>query len=502
MVAGEIEHSITVQNIKVSKEIFRSYDIRGVADVDPLNPDEERDVDLTVRQAWLIGKAYGTWIKKASGTKVVVGRDNRRTSVDIASGFIVGVLSVGCEIVDIGLSTTPLLYYAVEELGCDGGMMVTGSHNPMWSNGLKLSKSGYRTLISHEIQSIFQIIADQNFPKGRGSYREEDLIDKYLSALKDRVQPAAKPLKVVVDPGNATGGIFAPRFLSDLGYEVIPINSELIYPFPKGSPDPEQPSKVEELGQKVKEYGADVGVAYDGDSDRVGIVDENGHKIESDLLLVFLARKVLEENPGAHIVYDVKCTDLLNIDIKKHGGKPVMWKTGHSNIKQKMSDDIKNGLPTLLGGELSGHIFFKDRFYGFDDAVYVSARVLEILSRSDKTMSQQLEDLPELKTTRELALPCPDNKKASVINDLLEKFKSKHFEVIDIDGARISFDLHKWALIRSSNTQPKLTARFQAKDNESLIEIVNLVRDELIDYKYVDISDLEQGLKEVIEQST
>lgn len=486
------------EKITVSSEIFRSYDIRGVADRDPVNPGEKRKIDLTASQAWLIGKAYGTWIRRSSGSRVVVGRDNRRTSIDIASGFMIGVLSVGCEVIDIGLSTTPLLYFSVEELGCDGGMMVTGSHNPMWSNGLKLSKPGYRTLVSDEIQALYQTIIDQDFIQGQGNFREENILDIYIESLKERVKPAGKPLKVVVDPGNATGGLFAPRFLSELGYKVIPINSELIYPFPKGSPDPEQPDKVKELGEKVLEFSADVGVAYDGDADRVGIVDEKGQKIESDLLLLFLARKVLDENEGAEIVFDVKCSDLLHIDIKNRGGLPVMWKTGHSNIKQKMAEDAAKGIPVLLGGELSGHIFFRDRFYGFDDAVYVSARVLEILSRTELTMSQLLDDLPQLKTTRELALPCPDNKKTLVIENLLERFKSLEYDVIDIDGIRIPFEKYKWALIRASNTQPKLTARFQAKDKSSLIEIVELVRGELDQYDFIDATDLEKGLKEVV----
>jgi phosphomannomutase/phosphoglucomutase len=343
------------------------------------------------------------------------------------------------------------------------------------------------------------MIAVQDFLTGEGTYQTKSILDAYLNAIKARVKPASRQLKVVVDPGNATGGLFAPRLLSELGYEVVPINSEVIYPFPKGSPDPEQPSKVVELGQKVKDLRADVGVAYDGDADRVGIVDENGHKIESDLLLLILARSVIDENPGAEIVFDVKCTDLLIVDIDKRGGVPIMWKTGHSNIKQKMAEDIADGKPALLGGELSGHIFFRDRFYGFDDAVYASCRVLEILSRSDQSMSMLLGDLPELKTTRELALPCPDNQKESVIGELQRRFKDRGFNVIDIDGVRISFELYKWALVRASNTQPKLTARFQAKDIQSLKEIVKLVQEELETYSYVNIAELESGLQEVVE---
>ena len=487
-------------DIEISPEIFRSYDIRGVADIDPLNPEDIRVIDLTASQAWLIGKAYGSWIKRSGGHRIVIGRDNRRTSLPIAAGFIHGALSTGCEIFDIGLSTTPLLYYSVEKLNCEGGMMVTGSHNPMWSNGLKLSKSGYRTLIGTEIKNLFNTIVNKDFDSGIGTYQEEGILGSYFKDIKQRVNPAGKKLRVVVDPGNATGGLFAPKLLTELGYEVIPINSELIYPFPKGAPDPEQPSKVIELGEKVVELSADVGIAYDGDADRVGVVDENGKKIESDLLVLFLARNVLAENPGAEIIFDVKCSDLLNVDIEKNGGVPIMWKTGHSNIKQKMADLVSAGKAALLGGELSGHIFFRDRFYGFDDAIYVSARVLEILSNSDQTLSGFIAGLPELCTTRELAIDCPDNMKANVISRLKKIYESKGFDVIEIDGVRIQFDLHKWALVRASNTQPKLTARFQARSKIDLEEIVNLVIKELIKYDYLDISDLEDGLKEVLEQ--
>jgi phosphomannomutase/phosphoglucomutase len=488
---------VMVDNIELSKEIFRSYDIRGVADIDPLNPSVKRAIDFTPRQAWLIGKAFGTWIKRNSGPKIVIGRDNRRTSLDLASGFCIGALSTGCEIVDIGLSTSPLLYFAVNELNCDGGLMVTGSHNPMWSNGFKLSKPGYQTLVGPEIKSLFSLIKNQEFDQDVGSYKTGDATEQYLQALKERLRPASKPLTIVVDPGNATGGLFAERLLSELGYKVIPINSELIYPFPKGSPDPEQPSKVKELGEKVVELGADAGIAYDGDADRVGIVDEKGQKLESDLLVLLLARNVIEENPGAEIIFDVKCSDLLNVDINNRGGVPIMWKTGHSNIKQKMADDIADGKPALLGGELSGHIFFRDRFYGFDDALYASCRALEILSRSDKPMSMQLDDLPELKTTRELALPCPDHRKAKLISELQDTFKNQGYEVIDIDGVRIVFELHQWALVRASNTQPKLTARFQARDLKKLKNIVQLMKNELQKYDFVDLSDLDSGLQEL-----
>ena len=495
---NRMDEYVVIENIRIDRNIFRSYDIRGVTDIDPLEPNIKREIDLTARQAWLIGRAYGTWVQRQSGKKIVIGRDNRRTSLDLAAGFILGAISTGCEIFDIGLSTTPMLYYSVNYLECDGGLMVTGSHNPMWSNGLKLSKAGFQTLVGPEIQSLYEMIEKKDFITGSGSYQTKDVLNSYIDALSERVKPAAKKLKVVIDPGNATASITAPLLLERLGYEVIPIHSELIYPFPNGSPDPEQPDKVKVLAEKVVEFGADIGVAYDGDADRVGVVDEKGEKIESDLLVLFLARDIVRENPGAEIIFDVKCSDLLIDDIKKRGGKPLMWKTGHSNIKNKMAEDAAKGIPALFGGELSGHIFFKDRFFGFDDAVYASARVLEILSRSELPMSEQLSDLPKLVTTRELAIPCPDDKKQYVVETLRKSFEKKGYDLITLDGVRIVFGKNKWALVRQSNTQPKLTARFQARDKESLLELANLIKTELSRFDFVNLDDLEIGIKEAL----
>lgn len=489
---------VIINDIRVSRTIFRSYDIRGVADTDPLEPDVIRTIDLTARQAWLIGKAYGTWVQRNSGNNIVVGRDNRRTSVDLATGFIVGALSTGCNVLDIGLSTTPLLYFGVNYLQCDGGLMVTGSHNPMWSNGLKLSKAGFQTLVGPEIQDLYELIVKSDFMVGEGVYKEADILNDYIDALYKRAKPAVKRLKVVIDPGNATASLTAPRLLERLGYEVIPIHAEMIYPFPNGSPDPEQPDKVAALGKKVRELKADIGIAYDGDADRIGVIDEKGQKLESDLLVLFLARDIIKENPEAEIVFDVKCSDVLIDDIRKHGGVPLMWKTGHSNIKQKMAEDAAQGKPALFGGELSGHIFFKDRFYGFDDAVYASARVLEILSRSELPMSEQLSDLPELVTTREIAIPCPDDKKQFVVETLKKTFEKKGYKLITLDGVRIVFAKNKWALVRQSNTQPKLTARFQARDEENLLEIVSLIKEELKQFDFVKLDDLDKGVQETI----
>lgn len=491
--------SIVIDDIPVNPSTFRDYDIRGVADIDPFEPNVKREIDMTSRQSWLVGKAYGTWLKRVhNGQNIVVGRDNRRTSLDLATGFITGVLSTGCNVTDIGLAFTPLVYFASGRPGYDGGLMITGSHNPMWSNGLKLVKGGYQTLVGEEIQTLFEIIISEDFEVGKGIYETENILNVYKDALKTRTQNAMRPLKVVVDTGNATAGLVAPQLLSELGYEVIAINDQLIYPFPNGAPDPEQPDKVRELGEQVVRLGADVGIAYDGDADRVGIIDQSGYKVESDIVLLLLARQVIAENPGAEILFDVKCTDVLIDDISQRGGEPLMTKTGHSNVKQKMKGERTAGKLALLGGELSGHMFFADRFFGFDDGIYASCRFLEYLSAQEGSVSDQLRDLPDLLTTRELALPCPDENKADVVSELYQRFVEKGFDVIDIDGVRIRFEKNKWALVRMSNTQPKLTARFQAKTIEDLKEIVSLMRLELEKFPYVVFEDLDKGLAEVI----
>lgn len=489
---------IVVDGIEINPSIFRDYDIRGVADHDPQNPDFNEKIDLSPRQAWIIGKAYGTWLQRNLGPEVVIGRDNRKTSLDLASGLILGLLSSGCKVVDIGLCSSPMLYFSVGDLCADGGVMVTGSHNPMWSNGLKFSRRGYQTLVGSEILSLLEMTKAQDFNIGEGQYRAKSMKSRYIEAIIARTKVATRPLKVVVDPGNATGGLVAPEILSSLGYDIFPINAELVYPFPSGAPDPEQPGKLRELAKQVIKIGADIGIAYDGDSDRVGVIDEKGKKIESDLLLLLFARDLLRENPGAEVVFDVKCSDILISDIRSRGGIPVMTKTGHSNIKQKMTDDLKAGIPALLGGELSGHMFFRDRFYGFDDAIYASCRILEILSSANSKLSDLLADLPKMYTTRELALPCPDEKKVEIISKLQERFKQTDFNVIDIDGVRIDFEELKWALVRKSNTQPKLTARFQAPNVGALKEIIELVKKELHQYPSIDLSDIDDGYAEIV----
>lgn len=490
---------VRTQGIEVNRRIFRDYDIRGVSDTDPQEPEIKRVKDLTPDQGWLIGKAFGSWIRKTSGSTILLVRDNRGSSLELAAAVSMGLQSVGCNIIDAGLGTTPMMYFGTEYLKTAGGIMVTGSHNPMWSNGFKLCKSSFQTLVGDEIQELYELIREGNFLSEKGSYENIDINQVYSRTILEHVELAERSLKVVVDTGNAVGGLFAPSLFRALGHQVTEINSELIYPFPNGAPDPEQPGKVAQLAKKVIEIGADVGIALDGDVDRVGIVDERGRKLESDLLLLLFSRDVLKDNPGAEIVFDVKCTDLLVEDIISHGGVPVMWKTGHSNIKQYMRDGAQAGRRVLLGGELSGHMFFKDRYFGFDDALYAACRLLEILGGFDAPLSTLLADLPTLLSTRELALSCPDEEKSFIINNLRTSFSEQGFQVNEIDGVRIEFGRHKWALVRASNTQPKLTARFQAPTEDGLQQIAELLLRELKRFSQVNSRDIESGLEEVLD---
>ncbi len=488
-----------LKNVKIDRTIFREYDIRGTADIDPLELGEgkpPREINLTADQAFLIGKAYGTHIRRRGGQKIVIGRDTRASSMSLAWGVISGLREVGIDVYEIGICTTPMVYFATQHLKMDGGVMITGSHNPMWSNGIKMNVTSTISLVGAEITALYEMIQASDFEKGAGRIIQVDIREAYIDAVVAHVRPAKRPLKVVLDTGNATGALVAPEIIRRLGYDVVTINEEMVYPFPNGAPDPEQPSKMIALGKKVVELGADIGVAVDGDADRVGAVDRQGNKLESDILLLLYARQVLAENPGAEILFDVKCTDLLFDDIKAHGGVAMMWKTGHSVLKAKLHDEAAHGKKALLAGELSGHIFFRDRWYGFDDGIYSACRLLEIRSASDKTISEMLAGLPRLYSTRELALECTDETKVQIVEDLKHKLAGDGYKIIDIDGVRVDFGNHEWALVRPSNTQPKLTARFCAVSKPRLAEITDIVRKKLVEIGGVDLKELDEGVEE------
>ena len=424
--------------------IFRAYDVRGKVDIDITPPVFE-----------LVGRAYGTLVKRRDGHAVALGMDNRTSSRALKEAFATGVLSTGLDVVDIGVNHTPLLYFATAHWKLDGGATVTGSHNPVSDNGVKMVHAAAAPLTESEIQGLLATIKSGDFERGVGTRATRDPRDEYWDAITSRVK-LGRRLKVVVDAGNGIAGVFAPELLRRLGCEVVELYCESDGTFPNHLPDPEMEENMRDLVARTVEVRADVGVAYDGDADRVGIVDEKGRRHEADLLLALLARDLLTRHPGAQIVFDVKSSQVLVDDITKHGGQPIMWKTGHSHLKRKMRED---GI--LLGGEVSGHMFFGENWYGVDDGILASCKILELMARDPRPVSAHFDTLPHFHSTPELKASCPDDKKFAVIAELAAEFK-RRYEIIDIDGARILFP-DGWGLVRASNTNPYLTLRFEGR---------------------------------------
>lgn len=444
----------------INPQIFRAYDVRGVVGRD-LNDDVAR----------LLGQGYGTYVRRVlGGTRVVVGHDNRTSSPDLSAALTAGLRAAGCDVTGVGMVPTPGLYYAAYHLRMAGGVMVTASHNPVQYNGFKLCK-GYFTLADAEIRAVRDLISAGDFASGRGGVEQVDILPAYLAAIKGGIN-IRRPLKVVVDAGNGVAGVVAPRLLRDLGVDVIELYCELDATFPHHLPDPQMPENVVDLRERVLAEGADLGLAYDGDADRIGAVDEQGRQLSADLLMVLFARQVLAEHAGATVIFDVKCTQFLADDIRARGGHPQMWKTGHSLIKERMRQ-----VGALLAGEQSGHIFFNDRWPGFDDGIYASCRLLEIAAASHQPFSALLADAPLLHTSPEVRVGCPDDRKFAIVSAVRDLF-AERFEVIDIDGARVSFG-DGWGLVRASNTGPVLTLRFEARSPERLREIEELFREAL-----------------------
>jgi phosphomannomutase/phosphoglucomutase len=437
----------------VNPSVFREYDIRGVADRDL--PDElARD----------IGRALGATLAAEGKQKVALGRDCRLSSPRLHAAMTDGLLSAGRTILDVGIVATPVLYFAVHHLDADGGVMITGSHNPAEDNGFKLL-SGKATIYGEDIQAIRRRIEAGDFgAAGRGSVSSVDVEPAYVARSKGDVRLARTDLRVILDGGNGSAGPIALACVRALGIEPVALYCEMDGRFPNHHPDPTVLENVRELAERVRAEKADVGLAYDGDGDRLGVVDENGEVIWGDRLLVLYARDLLEKHPGASVIGEVKCSQVLFDDVAKHGGKPILWKTGHSLIKAKMREE-----GVLLAGEMSGHLFFADRNAGYDDGIYASLRLLEILSRGETPLSKRLADLPKTHTTPEIRVKCPDDVKFEVVRRVKERFAKTH-RVIDVDGARIVFD-GGWGLVRASNTGPVLVLRFEAGDEKRLGEI-------------------------------
>jgi phosphomannomutase / phosphoglucomutase len=436
----------------MNPSIFREYDIRGLA-----------ETDFDGEFALLLGKVHGTNIIQKGGTRVTVGRDCRATSDRYAEAVIAGLASAGLHVYDIGVCPTPLLYFSLFHLDVDGGIQVTASHNPSEYNGFKLCL-GKETLYGEQIQDIRAKLEQNEFQEKPGSKVERyEIIPPYHEHLLRDVSKLARPLKVVVDAGSGVGGPIAPPIFRELGCTVWEIACMPDGRFPVHHPDPTVPENLEMLIEKVREEEADLGIAYDGDADRIGAVDEKGNILWGDELLVLFSRDVLQRNPNAIIISEVKCSQRLYDDIAKNGGTAIMWKAGHSLLKAKMKET-----QALLAGEMSGHMFFKERYFGYDDAIYASLRLLEILAKSGGPLSSLLADLPKSVSTPELRVDCPDDKKFAVAEQAKEYFR-KHYDIIDVDGVRVLFP-EGWGLIRASNTQPALVLRVEAKSEEKLKE--------------------------------
>lgn len=447
----------------INSSIFRQYDIRGVW-----------EKDLTPEVVELLGRGYASFLLNSinkESTKISVGWDARLHSPAIKDSFIKGITESGIDVIDLGMCPTPLQYYSLHKFQLDGGVMITGSHNPPEFNGFKLSV-GTGTIFGNAIQEIKKIIDAGNFKTGSGNVEQYPVIDDYINFIKSKFE-SLSGIKVVVDAGNGTGGVVAPKIMKALGAEVIELYCEPDGRFPNHHPDPTLQESLVDLVAKVKEEKAHAGIGYDGDADRIGVVDEDGNVIWGDGLMIIFSRDILKDNPGAKIIGEVKCSQTLYDDIAAHGGVPVMWKTGHSLIKEKMKQE-----EALLAGEMSGHIFFKHRYFGYDDAIYASLRLMEIIKKAGEPYSTKalLKDVPDVAATPEIRFDCPDDIKFQIVEKAQNAFNE--YESITIDGIRIKFD-DGWALIRASNTQPVLVLRFEAQNKARLNEIRALVEERL-----------------------
>ena len=440
----------------VNPYIFREYDIRGVV-----------DKDLTDDVVELLGKGLGSYFRKHGANKISVGGDVRLSTEHLKEVLCKGITSAGVNIIDLGAIPTGAQYFSLHKLAVQGGIMITGSHNPPEFNGFKISL-GTAPVYGEEIQNIRKIIEAEQFTSGTGNIEKYDIIPDYIKDYTGRIK-LERPVKVVVDCGNGAASLVAGKIMKELGADATMLFCEPDGRFPNHHPDPTVVENIQDLIKKVKETGAELGIGYDGDADRIGVVDENGEIIWGDRLVLIFARDVLQRHPGAPIVFDVKCSQALPETIKAAGGEPIMWKTGHSLLKKKIKE---TNAPA--GGEMSGHLFFNENFYGYDDAIYVSARLLELVSKSNKRMSDYLKDVPQYFSTPEIRAECPsDKEKFQLVEKAIDYFK-KHYDVIDVDGVRIQFG-DGWGLVRASNTQPVIVLRFEARTPERLEEIRNLV---------------------------
>jgi phosphomannomutase / phosphoglucomutase len=438
----------------ISQHIFRQYDVRGIVGRD-LTPDVGRAV----------GRAYAALLaERGVSGRVAVGRDNRPSGPELRDALVDGLTGCGVDVIDVGEVPTPLLYWSLHNLPVVGGLQITGSHNPPEYNGFKICL-GTESVHGEGLQHLYQLVQGQRFPTGTGSVRQEAIIERYVDDIVARVGPLSRPVRAVIDCGNGVASLLAERLFERLGVTAEYLFCESDGTFPNHHPDPTVVENVQDLIAAVRRGGAEIGIAFDGDGDRIGVVDGDGNIVWGDHILILYARDVLSRTgPGQAIIFDVKCSQALAHEIERAGGRAEMWKTGHSLIKERMKE-----LRAPIAGEMSGHMFFSDGFYGHDDALYGAARLLRIVADSRKPVAALLADVPRFYSTPEIRLEVDEVRKFDIVRDAVSHFRKSH-QVIDVDGARVLFG-DGWGLIRASNTQPVLVARYEARTPERLTEI-------------------------------
>lgn len=448
---------------KLNPQIFREYDIRGIV-----------GEDLTAATVEQIGLAIGTTLRRSGGKTLALGRDMRTSSDEFRDVLTASITATGCDVIDIGRVPTPVLYFSLHHLQPDGGVMITGSHNPSNFNGFKIS-IGIHSLHGEKIQELKGLIDRGDFEKGQGTSSTRNVLDDYIEKIASIIH-LPRNVRFVADGGNGCFGLAGPALFKRLGLDPVLMYEEPDGRFPNHHPDPTVAKNLADLIARVRAEKAELGIGFDGDADRIGVVDEEGNILWGDQLLLLLARDLLKKRPGATIVGEVKCSKNLFSGIEARGGTAVMAPAGHSLIKKKMRET-----GALLAGEMSGHICFADNFYGFDDALFAACRLLEIVASSNMKLSEMLADVPRTATTPEIRIDCPDDQKFRIVAELTETFRGR-YDVVDIDGVRVNFP-NGWGLIRASNTQPVLVLRFEADDEAGLTEIVGLVKKEMEQYE-------------------
>ena len=451
-------------HVKIPKtlpeNIFRAYDIRGLA-----------DTELNDNVVYAIGLAIGSAALDQGQHRIVVAADGRLSSPRIRETLVKGLTASGCDVMDIGTQPTPLMYFATHQLDTQSGVMITGSHNPREYNGIKIVIAG-KASSGAEIVSLKDRILSQTLASGNGQYQTLDIERRYINYIVNDIS-IAQPLKIVLDAGNGVAGAIAPRLFTELGCEVVALYCEVDGNFPNHHPDPTIEANLTDLKHGVQQHQADLGIAFDGDGDRLGVVTASGKSIAADQLLMLLAKDIVSRHPDAGVLFDVKCTRHLSALISHYGGRPIMWKTGHSLMKQKMAET-----GALLGGEFSGHIFFKERWFGFDDGLYAAARLIELLDASNKDLDQQLAALPQSLASPELKVATTESKKFAIIEQLINRCPFDESKISTLDGLRVDF-ADGWGLVRASNTTPMLILRFEADTEAAMIRIQSQFKQQL-----------------------